>query len=148
MAGTVLAIARRSRTRAPMETLERASVTVAAGVDGDIRGQLRGRQVTVLTQEGWDAACAALGEALPWTTRRANILVVGLALPQEAGATIRIGDVALRVTGETDPCIRMEEQAAGLKDALAPDWRGGVTCEVVRGGEIAVGDGARVEAAG
>ena len=145
MTGTILAIARRNRTRAPMETLERASITVAAGLDGDVRGQLRGRQVTVLTREGWDAACTDLGEALPWTTRRANILLEGLALPQEAGGTIRIGDVALRITGETDPCSRMEEQAAGLRDALAPDWRGGVTCEVAQGGEIAVGDAARLE---
>lgn len=148
MTGTILAIARRDRTRGPMETLEHASITVAAGVDGDVRGQLRGRQVTVLTREGWDAACNALGKPLPWTTRRANILVEGLALPQEAGATIRIGDVALRITGETDPCSRMEEQAAGLRDALAPDWRGGVTCEVTHGGEIAVGDAAQLEAAG
>ena len=148
MTGTILAIARRNRTRAPMETLERASITVAAGLDGDVRGQLRGRQVTVLTREGWDAACADLGKALPWTTRRANILLEGLALPQAAGDTIRIGDVALRITGETDPCSRMEEQAAGLRDALAPDWRGGVTCEVAHGGEIVVGDAARLEAAG
>lgn len=145
MTGTILAIARRNRTRAPMETLERASITVAAGLEGDVRGQLRGRQVTVLTREGWDAACADLGEALPWTTRRANLLLEGLALPQEAGGTIRIGDVALRITGETDPCSRMEEQAAGLQDALAPDWRGGVTCEVAHGGEIAIGDAARLE---
>ena len=144
-AGRVLAIARRNRTRAPMETLDDTTITVAAGIDGDCRGALPKRQVTLLTREGWEAACAALGEDLPWTTRRANILVEGLALAATEGRTVHIGDVALRITGETDPCMRMEEQAAGLREALAPEWRGGVTCEVTRGGAIAVGDSARLE---
>ena len=144
-AGRVLAIARRNRTRAPMETLDSTTITVAAGIDGDCRGALPKRQVTLLTREGWEAACAALGEDLPWTTRRANILVEGLALAATEGRTVHIGDVALRITGETDPCVRMEEQAAGLREALAPEWRGGVTCEVTHGGAIAVGDGARLE---
>ena len=34
----------------------------------------------------------------------------------------------LEVTGETDPCERMEEIQPGLFQALAPGWRGGVTC--------------------
>ena len=144
-AGHVLAIARRNRTRAPMEALDSTTITVAAGIDGDCRGTLPKRQVTLLTREGWQAACAALGEELPWTTRRANILVEGLALAATEGSTVHIGDVALRITGETDPCTRMEEQAAGLREALAPEWRGGVTCEVTQGGAIAVGDVARLE---
>ena len=35
---------------------------------------------------------------------------------------------------------------AGLQDALAPEWRGGVTCTVVQGGAIKIGDSVRVEA--
>lgn len=145
MTGTVLAIARRARTRAPMETVGAATISVSAGVDGDHRGQLRRRQVTVITREGWEAACAELGQQLPWTTRRANILVEGLALAEATGRTIRIGEVALTITGETDPCSRMEEQVPGLCDALTPEWRGGVTCDVAHGGEVAVGDGAQLE---
>lgn len=140
MQGKVLGIARCAKTRAPMERLESAAVTVEAGVEGDRRGALRGRQVTVLTQEGWQAACADVGDELPWTTRRANMLLEGLALAEKVGKTIRIGDVALLITGETDPCERMEEQVAGLRAALAPEWRGGVTCRVTAGGSIAVGD--------
>jgi MOSC domain-containing protein YiiM len=34
----------------------------------------------------------------------------------------------------------MEEQCAGLKAALQPDWRGGVCCRVLRGGAVAIGD--------
>lgn len=142
--GKVLGIARRGRTRAPMETLDAVDVSVETGVQGDIRGSLRDRQVTVLARESWDAACEHLGRTLPWTVRRANILVEGLQLTGEVGKTIRIGDLELLVTGETDPCSRMEEQAEGLRDALLPDWRGGVTCRVTRSGAIRVGDRADI----
>ena len=128
-----------------MELLESATVTVEAGVDGDLRGRLRDRQVTVLTREGWQAACRDLGHEPPWTTRRANLLVEGLQLAEEVGKTIRIGQVTLLITGETDPCVRMEEQVAGLRDALAPEWRGGVTCRVTAGGSVAVGDAALID---
>ena len=53
---------------------------------------------------------------------------------------MRIGDLQLEITGETDPCARMEEQVSGLRQALTPDWRGGVTCRVRSSGRIAVGD--------
>lgn len=142
--GKVLGIARRGKSRAPMEALDAVDVAVETGVEGDVRGSLRDRQVTVLARESWDAACEALGRKLPWTVRRANILVEGLHLAGEVGKTIRIGDLALVVTGETDPCSRMEEQAEGLREALLPDWRGGVTCRVAQGGAIRVGDGAEI----
>ncbi len=145
MSGTVLSIARRSASRAPMEEIEAAEVSVEAGVEGDLRGGPGDRQVTVLTREGWDAACAELGEDLPWTTRRANILIEGLRVEGRLGGTIRIGDLELSIAGETDPCARMEEQRTGLRRALTPDWRGGVTCRVARGGAVRVGD--RVELA-
>jgi MOSC domain-containing protein YiiM len=50
-----------------------------------------------------------------------------------------LGDAVLEVTGETDPCERMEEAQAGLFQALAPEWRGGVTCRVIANGTIHVG---------
>jgi MOSC domain-containing protein YiiM len=34
----------------------------------------------------------------------------------------------------------MDEARAGLKKALYPDWRGGITCRVSEGGRIALGD--------
>ena len=141
MPGRVLELARRAATRAPMEVLDEASVTVDGGLSGDIRGKLKGRQVTVLSRESWDAACRELGRELPWTTRRANILIEGLDLADTAGRTLRFGDLKLAITGETDPCQRMDEQAEGLREALLPDWRGGVTCTVTQAGSVGVGDG-------
>lgn len=140
MSGRVLSIARREKSRAPMEELNEAGVSLEAGVDGDYRGEPDDRQVTVLTRESWQAACDELGKEIPWTTRRSNILIEGLRVEGKIGKTIRIGDLALQITGETDPCNRMEEQVAGLRQALTPDWRGGVTCRVTSPGHVAVGD--------
>jgi len=140
MTGKVLGIARRAKSRAPMELIEAATVSLEAGVEGDSRGKPDARQVTVLTREAWDAACAELGKAPPWTTRRANILIEGLRVEGKLGRIIHIGDLQLEITGETDPCPRMEEQVTGLRQALTPDWRGGVTCRVHSTGRIAVGD--------
>lgn len=142
MSGKVLGLARRASTRAPMEQLEEADVTVEAGVAGDARGRLRGRQVTVLCRESWDEACRDLGRDVPWTTRRANILVEGLDLADTTGRSLTIGDATLAITGETDPCQRMDEQADGLKVALEPGWRGGVTCTVTHAGTVKIGDDA------
>lgn len=123
-----------------METIDRAAVTVETGVEGDSRGSPGERQVTVLTRESWQGACDELGRNPSWTTRRANILIEGLRVEGKLGRTIRIGELELEITGETDPCNRMEEQVPGLRQALTPDWRGGVTCRVRRSGAIAVGD--------
>ena len=126
-----------------MEELEATTISVDAGIEGDLRGEPGDRQVTILTRESWDAACGELGERLPWTTRRSNIFIAGLRVEGQLGRTIQIGDVELAITGETDPCSRMEEQATGLRQALAVDWRGGVSCRVLKSGSIRVGD--RVE---
>jgi len=34
----------------------------------------------------------------------------------------------------------MDEQHMGLTRTLMPDWRGGVCCNVIQGGKIAIGD--------
>jgi MOSC domain-containing protein YiiM len=48
--------------------------------------------------------------------------------------------VRLRITGEVDPCSRMDEQYPGLTKALQPEWRGGISCTVLQGGPVALGD--------
>lgn len=137
--GKLLGIAVRSRSRAPMQEVDTAEITVEWGVANDSRGKPGGRQVTLLDAADWDAACKDLGAELPWTSRRANLLVAGIRLKESIGSTIGIGDVVLQVTGETDPCGRMDEIQAGLREALSPDWRGGVCCRVIRGGTICKG---------
>ena len=123
-----------------MRELPRATVSRETGVADDFRGGPGERQVTVLSREAWERACRAAGAELPWTTRRANLLVEGLELAETAGRRLVIGSVVLEVTGETDPCRRMDQQHAGLRTALEPEWRGGVTCRVLEPGPLAPGD--------
>ncbi len=133
-----------------METLDHADVTVDAGVAGDFRGSLKPgrnkRQVTVMAAEGWRDALRELKAAVPWEQRRVNLLVEGLALEASKGARISFDSgLVLEVTGECDPCSRMEEVAPGLKAVLLPHWRGGVTTKVIESGPIRVGDNVRIE---
>jgi MOSC domain-containing protein YiiM len=148
--GRLLGIARHKQPRGPMESLAEAQITIEGGVSGDCRGVLkpggRGRrQVTLISAESWDEAVAELGTPISWEQRRANLLVSGLKLEISTGARIRIGDAVLEITGECDPCSRMEELAPGLKAALTRHWRGGATARVVSEGSIAIGDEVRIE---
>ena len=142
--GRLTGIARRDAKRAPMETLEHAEVSDQTGVAQDFRGKPGNRTVTVISTRAWQEVCAELGQEIPWTTRRANLLVDDIDLPKSAGQIIEIGDVRLKVTMEVDPCFRMDEQVEGLTDALKPDWRGGVGCTVLQGGKISIGDSVTV----
>jgi MOSC domain-containing protein YiiM len=139
------AIAMRSASRDPMTQLTETQVTSERGVTGDLRGSPGPRQVTVLSAEAWQAACDELGTDLPWHMRRSNFLIRGVNLAGTAGSQLRIGEVLLEITRETDPCARMDEQHPGLQQALTPHWRGGVCCRVRSGGTVRIGD--RVELA-
>ena len=138
--GRLIGIARREVKRALMETLDEADISTETGVAGDSRGKPGNRQVTILSANAWQAACAELGQEIDWTTRRSNLFIAEIDLPKTAGCTIAIGNVRLRTTMEIIPCSRMDEQVPGLTAALQPDWRGGVGCEVIEGGAISVGD--------
>ena len=143
----LLAIAVRHRSRGTMRELAAAEVTRQGGVADDFRGRPGRRQVTVLSMESWRAACRQAGRPeLPWTARRANLLVSGVDLA--AAGVLRIGDVELEVTGETAPCERMDEAFPGLRAALTPAWRGGVTCRVRRPGAVHPGAPVSAQPAG
>ncbi len=143
--GRLLGIATRARSRAPMQLHQQIGVSLETGLEGDWRGRIRGRNVTALSREGWDAASAELGRTLPWHTRRANLLIEGVSLRESAAALLRIGTVVLRLTGECQPCERMDEASEGLRRCLLPDWRAGVECSVVTPGILRVGDPVELE---
>jgi len=138
--GNVIGIARREKLRAEMETIDSVYVDEKTGLSGDIRGTALKRQVTLLSAKAWSEVCRELEADLPWTTRRANILIENIDFHQDSGYKIQIGEVFLLVTRQTDPCSRMDEQYSGLTNALMSDWRGGVCCSVVKGGNISLGD--------
>jgi len=145
--GRLIGIARRPAVRAPMEQIETGIITVSGGLDGDHKGpKFPKRRITVMALEDWRAALGELASEdgrpvdLPWTARRANLLIEGVRLPRARGGILQIGPVKLEVTYPTQPCRRMDEAFGGLLKALHPEWRGGVTCAVIEGGEVALGD--------
>lgn len=135
----LLGIAVKQQRKGPVTLHDEAMLTVHAGVVGDWRGKPGKRQVTLMSLTAWQAACNEVGVELPWQTRRANLLVDALPLYQSTTSRIMLGEVLLEVTGETDPCERMEAAQPGLFQALATEWRGGVTCRVIANGIIRVG---------
>jgi MOSC domain-containing protein YiiM len=128
--------------RGPMDPVREARLVAGRGIVGNAN-QGGKRQVTIISREAWEDATRELGESLPPTLRRANLMVSGLELANTRRRVLRIGNVRVRIYGETTPCSLMEEAHAGLRAALRPAWRGGVFAEVLDDGEIAVGD--RVE---
>jgi MOSC domain-containing protein YiiM len=144
MNGELLGIARRPKPRKPMETAIEVLVTIKAGVEGDCHGSVPDRQVTVISADSWCDACKDLGMEVPWTKRRANLVLGGIDLRHTEGALILIGDVQLEIAGENPPCRVMDIQQDGLRKVLKPDWRAGVNCRVLTGGVIKVGDAVRL----
>lgn len=143
----LIGIAYKTEKRGAMITTEHAAVTQSHGVENDIFGRPGKRQVTVMSVQQWQLACNEVHKNLPWFTRRANLLVDGISFSaQDQGKQIVIGELILEITGETDPCKKMEMAYPGLEKALLPDWRGGVTCRVLNDASIAINDSVSLKA--
>jgi hypothetical protein len=66
-----------------MQEIAEGLISVEAGRRATAGRPVPLRQITVLAREAWEAAAAALGDPdLPWTVRRANLLVEGVELPR------------------------------------------------------------------
>ena len=136
----VCGLAIRPGKRAALEERSSLQLTPTSGVVDD-HGSVPRRHLTILARSQWQTVGQQLGRDLPWTIRRANMLVSDIEFDAKwSGKTLTIGDVKLLVHGELTPCHRMEEQVTDLHDLLLPDWRGGIFCEVLDAGEIKIGD--------
>lgn len=137
--GTLVAIYLRSKARVAAVATQHAIAVAGKGLDGDHSSGGK-RQVTLLDQAAWAAACAELGRELDPSLRRANLLVHGLDLSTAIGGTIAIGEVVIDVLGETEPCRRMDEDGqVGMQAALRTARRGGVYGRIRNGGELRTG---------
>lgn len=136
--GRVEWIGLRPARREPINIVEMAEVA-ENGLVGDRRENPGKRAVTLIQAEHLPviAALAGVDVIAPEMLRR-NIVVSGINLLALRHHEIRIDDVVLRTTGVCAPCSYMEK-TIGFGGYNAMRGHGGLTAEVVQGGEIRVG---------
>ncbi len=137
--GRVDALWLKRMKRGPMDTVTEMVLVVGKGLVGNADQGGR-RQITIMEREMWEQVMKQTHGQLFASARRANILISGLRLAESRKRILLIGACRIRVLGETKPCERMEEAHAGLQEAMAHDWAGGVFGEVLEDGVIQIGD--------
>ena len=122
-----------------MDPSEQATMVKGRGIEGNAN-QGGKRQVTIISKEMWEKLMDEVGGDQDPASRRANLMVSGVDLSNIQGPVIAIGNVRIRIHGESRPCERMEEAQPGLKTAMEAPWRGGAFGGVLDDGTISVGD--------
>jgi MOSC domain-containing protein YiiM len=126
--------------------LEHASLVEGRGILGDTKGKggkrqlniMRAETVAQLKAEGYRAAPGELGEQLVLAGLESGTLTLG--------ARLHLGSTAIiEVTKARTPCGRFAHIQGRPQEAA--EGRIGVMARVLTGGDIAVGDAVRVEAA-
>ena len=127
----------------PSDPVDTARAVAAEGLEGDRSRNPRNlRQVLVMDQETLTHYGLQPGQV------KENITVTGLDLAQaKQGNVFFIGSpddpVTLEVTGDCEPCQKMDAITPGLRAEL--QGRRGILTVVLQGGDIAVGDPIRLE---
>ena len=129
----------RPSARTPTREVQEAAAEVGTGLRDDHAGGGK-RQVTLLSLEAWERACAELGQDLCPSARRANLVLEGLDLSETRGRQLRIGGALLEIAGETKPCELLDDVHQGLSAILRSEWRGGAYARVLEAGPLRVGD--------
>jgi len=140
--GEIVAIWIKRFKHGPMDPVSEAVAVEGRGLVSNAN-QGGKRQVTLIDESRWAEAQDEVGVPdLDPRTRRANLMLRGIDLERSNGRLLRLGDVTIRIYGETRPCNQMEEAQSGLRAALSPRWRGGAFGQIITGGTIRVGDAA------
>ena len=127
-----------------MDPVTSARLVARKGIVGNANQGGR-RNVTVIEREVWERLMQELGSNADPSTRRANLMISGTALKKTRGQILHIGNCQIQIMGETKPCERMEEAVPGLRQAMYPEWAGGIYGIVLNDAEIQVGDEVRLE---
>ena len=145
MSGRVEALWIKRAHRGVMDPMESVRLVQGKGIDTDTNFGRSKRQVTIIEKEVFDRVSADLPDVEPYM-RRANVMVSGIRLEDTRDHVLTLGDVQIRIYGETRPCERMDAQVPGLTSALDAGWGGGAYGVVLNDGEITVGDEASIAA--
>ncbi|ELZ35701.1 MOSC domain-containing protein [Halorubrum tebenquichense] len=109
---------------------------------GDGHFQLDGCAVTLVAAEALAAVREETGVDLTGGRHRRNVVVEGFGPGMDPllDATVAVGNAVLRPTRRRPPCAHVEDLAGedGLASALRD--RGGLCCDVIEPGRVAVGD--------
>jgi MOSC domain-containing protein YiiM len=143
MTGEIINIWIKRAHRGVMDPVDDAEAITGRGLVGNA-DQGRRRQITIIDEAAWREAASETGHDVDPSKRRANVMLRGIPLAGSRGRLLRLGPCLVRILGETRPCDQMEEAQRGLREALSPNWRGGVFGEIVEGGALRVGDRAEL----
>ncbi len=137
--GKVLGIALRTAVEGPMKEVRTIYGFTGRGLEGDLQSSPH-RGITFISARQWEDVTREVGTVLIWHARRANVLVDCGSMEPLIGKEVRLGEMRIRIQGETQPCGLMDKIRPGLRAALTPDCRGGVHGEILKGGSFSVGD--------
>jgi MOSC domain-containing protein YiiM len=151
MPGFVTHVFTASEQGAPVRSHDEIHAIAGVGLEGDryakhrgrySDGPSHGRHLTLVAQEGIDAANAQLATPLEPGDVRRNIVTTGIDLDTLIGHRFRIGTVVCEAVRPCPPCTYLD----GLLGQRAIDalrGRAGIRADIVADGTIRVGD--RVE---
>ncbi|MEZ4896169.1 MAG: MOSC domain-containing protein [Saprospiraceae bacterium] len=127
--------------REPVLVVSETLANEENGLEGDhYRAKSKNRQVTVMQWEHTQAIADILGQDhLDPRLMRRNIQVSGINVLSLIHCHFQIGEVILEGIGPCHPCSRMEENL-GPGGYQAMRGHGGITCQVIKGGKIRLGD--------
>jgi MOSC domain-containing protein YiiM len=146
--GSVVAIATAPAGAARMVRVSAARAVAGKGLEGDryfaglgtySGSAASGRELTLIEREAIEALRRDYGIELDPEESRRNIVTSGVPLNHLVGAEFRVGECVLRGVRLCEPCSHLERLSQkGVARGLV--HRGGLRCEIVRGGMIRVGD--------
>ncbi|KAA1304225.1 MAG: MOSC domain-containing protein [SAR202 cluster bacterium] len=137
MSGSIISMRLCVGSRDPMKEVNDANFITGQGMEGDRHlrsdGRRSNRQVLIM-----DSETLSHFDLLPGQVRE-NVTVAGLDFSSiSAGDKVSLGgDVILEITGDCEPCARMDELRPGLKDEI--DGKRGLLAFVEKGGLVSVG---------
>ena len=141
--GTVKSLGIAVSKLSPMDQVNKIELITGQGIVGDRHLRTDGtrskRQILLMDIE------TLIEFGLSERDIKENITVQGIDFSLiRSGNIVRIGkDVVLEITGDCEPCSRMDELRSGLKNAI--DGRRGMLAYVKSGGTISSGDSITVE---
>ncbi len=129
--------------RGPIGSQQSVELVAGAGIVGEHHyreGSPSQRQVTLIQHEHLPVIAALMKqEAVDPAALRRNIAVSGINIAALNARTFSIGDAVLKGTGDCVPCELMEN-TLGVGGYASMVAHGGITCIVLTGGTVNVGD--------